>query len=171
MPPKLEKSHRYYVTVSPNPRKMLGSKCYGAHRDYRQRNYIADAIDTSIRWCRLELIPDVYYEYNKRLQIHAHFEVKATEKQMSGIQRHINDRLGSARLSPEICCHICPERVWDPKINPETEEPYKTWLEYCQKDGDEPRHTLCQCMECKVSRQDKVIMDKIEHGDILLGFE
>lgn len=160
----------YYVTISPNPRKMHGAKAYACHKDVYQIGYIHKAVSDATRWCKKTYIPEIHFEFNQKLMIHAHLTMKLTQVDMARVQRSINDKLGSPTLSPDICCHICPEACWKPKkINPETGNVFQTWEEYCAKDNLFSKTAYCNCLSCKLDRDDSRLTAQIETGEVLLS--
>lgn len=164
-----DKIYTWYMTISPAPRKMHGSRAYQACQDVRQKEIIMKAIDGAKLWHNAEYKPLVHFEYNKRLQVHCHFQMAGTQRELRQFQVNINDRLGSMKLSPDICCNACYELQWIPKDNPDTGKPYATWEEYCNKENILPPQLVrCHCTPCKLE-YDKRTISKETRGEIIIG--
>lgn len=165
MPRLEEKYTSYFITVNPNPARVHSSKRYDHRTHVQQMALIQTVINKSLRWCRHEK-STIYYELTQKGNVHAHFKVCLTPKKLKLFQIEIVTRLGNPKLAPEICCHVAWEEVWRPKINPDTGHPYNTWDEYCSKGYIAKKETECQCIVCKVEREDKRVMRSINEGRI-----
>lgn len=168
-----DKSETYYVTVSPNPRRIFGGRSYAAAIDTRQRALIMKAINNAARWCRKPMeISMIHFEYNKKMMIHAHFKVAGSQRVVQRFQKFVNTGLGNEKLAPEIAVHLCHWSQWVPKTNPLTGERFKSWLEYCNKENVlPPLMVSCMCVTCKYERNDAIITRKVEEGDITLPMD
>lgn len=156
----------YFVTISPNPRATVRSRSYAACEETEQMCAIWDATNNALKWCEAETFPILHFEFNKRLQIHCHATFKLSVRNMAKVQRKINARLGSLKNNPDICCNVCPEELWKPKINKITGEPFESWDEYCLKDNGNVLTVRCNCVKCKVYREDRMMTYLEETGQI-----
>lgn len=169
MPRKPRICRMVYMTVNPCPAKLHMGQRYDLYDHDRQRGIIHRTLLKALKWCEYdtEEIP-VYYELTKKLNVHAHFKVTIDSRGLKDMQNYIAKALGNPRLSPDICCHFCPEACWKPKINPDTEKPYESWDEYCNKDYIHKGFISCQCLNCKITTGDTRTIKKIEHGELVL---
>jgi len=160
----------WYITISPNPRKIFGRRAFQCQRYDKQIHIIMESINRARLWCKdtENNRGNIYFELNKNLMVHAHFMLSLSLLQAQTFQAHINNNLGSANLNPSICCHLCPANMWQPKMNPDTGQPYDTWHEYCEKDGWEKRQITCKCIQCRMT-EDEEVLAAIEAGDLVLA--
>lgn len=159
--PKNEIIHTWYVTISPNPRRIYEQHAFAAMNYQKQLMTLHKNLMKCYRWCTQPQM--VYYELNKSLVAHCHFQVDATETQIQIFQTNINTSLGNTKNNPSICCHLCRSDWWKPKSHP-------TWLAYCQKDDWVKKELKCVCIKCKYLAEDKRLLRKLEYGLIELTF-
>lgn len=163
MPRLEEKYSSYFITVNPNPSRVHSNKRFDHRSHAHQMALIHTVINKSLRWCQHEETT-IYYELTQKGNVHAHFKVFLTPKKLKLFQIEIVTRLGNPKLAPEICCHVAWKEVWRPKIDPDNGLPFESWEAYCAKGYIAKKITLCQCISCKVQREDKRIMNSIEYG-------
>lgn len=159
--------HTYYVTINPDPGRMHNGKRYDNREYVHQIGLIRKYVNQSIRWCKYQHDVMMYFESTKRNNIHTHFTLHLTEHKMKSFQVNISNKLGSTRLAPDICCHTCPASAWIPKVNPDTNKPFESWDEYCQKGYLSSASPVCTCLPCQIEQDKAIIMKSLECGRIV----
>lgn len=158
----------YYVTVSPAPNKVENGQAFQCIHDIYQKERIMRVLNESLIWHKYEK-PVIHFEYNKKHNVHAHFTVKFLNiRTVKQFQINVARNLGSKKLCPDICCNMCHESNWRPKNKPNTEIPYESWEEYCDKENVlPPQEVRCRCIDCRAT-YDKRVIDRVETGEIRL---
>lgn len=148
-----------FITISPAPNRREGGLAYSDIHDIYQKERIMKALNRAVLWHKFKK-PLVHFEYNKRMQIHAHFVVSLPIRETRRMQVDVCKALGKKGLNPDICCNVCPSERWK-------SDKFKSWEEYINKENILPvQEVKCTCPPCRV-QYDKKLRKQIDCGEIV----